>query len=206
MADRPVSQLRQMRHSRRRAAPVFDANRGKIAPHPFAGHDHGRAARSRQNLGRERPVEQNQTVGLPRGQVIAKKLIRIGAGLGVGDQHPVLRGRENRRQPGEDLGKERVGDVGQQHDDRAGALTAQVGGCRVDAVAGLGHGAQHRLPSRRRDNRGLGQGPAHGGGRYPRHPGNILNRGGFPVHSCLSCGVYHGLKEISCKRFHSLSR
>ena len=56
---------------------------------------------------------------------------------GIDNQHVDIALRQGGLDPGEDFGEKRIADIGNQDNDRAGALAPQIPRLQIDPVPGL---------------------------------------------------------------------
>ena len=195
-----MAEARQIADRVEGGGDVVDADDRRVdAGDPLADDDH-RVVGDRPLARRERKkaVEQDHAVGA---LAVDESPVRLGDGVvdaGVADQHRHVVAARLLLDSLQQHGKERIGDVGQQHDDEAAALAAQPAGVDVDRVV---EPPRRRLDPARQKWRHLGggrQGPRDGGERHSGEVGDVLHgrlaptsRPRRPAVRQLACALLH---------------
>ena len=168
-------------------------------------------------------VEENGAVHAPRRGEGREMRLLLGRAVEIADDHAVAGLEERFLDAAQDLGKERVREIRQDHQHHAGLLRAQGARSGVRHIARLGDGLQHPRPRFGRDPLRRGESTADGSGRDLGELRDILNAGGAERNALLLRsvslpGLVHGspptmvlfdrsrrFGKVSCNRLHGPS-
>lgn len=121
----------------------------------------------------KRPVESDDAVGACIVQIFGNKARPCMCLPGIDHQHVEICPGQGNFDSGENFRKERISEIGNKHDNGAGALTPQIARCLIDPVTGLFGRCQHGITCCFGDSFRLGERAAHRCGGNARYPGNI---------------------------------
>ena len=184
-----MAQIAQMPHGQPRAFAVVQHDAGqRRSLDPFASGDDRRVVAAGAQIGMaHQPVQQDDAIGARRVEKAFQRAVPSLAFQRVCDQQVIAVARQFAPHPVEDLGKERVAQIGHQCDHTAGPLLAQVPRGMVHPVAGRGHRVGHCNARRLGHKTGARQHPADRRRRHTGQPRHIRNP--HPAGNC--CPLVH---------------
>lgn len=180
---------------------VDDYGWQRASRNPFADNHHrwrGIGRRIGQRCG-QATIEQDHGIGLVAAQIGRIGCLALGIVLRIADQNIVARLAGTFFNPRQDGRKERVSDIGNQQQNHARTVQAQVTGHDIGRIPGRGDGGLDFFARGPGNHIGFVQGPADRGNGYPCMAGNIFNRRDLLVHtSSYSAGISlsSGIREM----------